>query len=259
MTSNQFDFTYEIYLNSKFDREFNDTTSNWTTNFQSVNLDTNAKYGLALQSCQIPNVAPQFHEGDTNFKIETDTVKSFTYDNTEIFGTIEDMLLYITNLINISGLVISQDQKTKLCKIENNTGDTVKIDFSDEQTHNFFQRLGFEETTLQTLENTDSLTSISYPSLLGTSRFYIVCEEIANNSFSGLKYNSWSIFKSINCNAAFGNFCNFENTNDNNLYYHDIAVNGYINNLSFKILDDRMRPVDLKNMGVKMSLYLKKY
>ena len=260
MSTTSIDEVFEIYLNSKYDRLSTDSSSDWTTEFQNITLSNSSQYGIALQSCQIPNVAPQFHETETNFIISDDIGdNSYTYDNTKIFNTVESLLSYVTTLVGLEGVVFSQDNATKLCKVSNNSGEEITLNFGNTSSNNFFTKLGFESTIDITLTNTEEILSTAYPSLLSTSRFYIVCEEISNNSFSGRQYNSWSIFKSVNCNASFGSFCNFENTNDNNLYFHDLMATGNINNLSFKILDDRMRVVDLKDAGVKLSIYLKKY
>lgn len=258
MTSN-LDNTQEIYINSKYDREDTDTSVNWTTRFTPIKLNEQS-YGIGLQSAQIPHVAPQFHKDETEFIIDIDgTTSSYTYDNKKIFSTIEEMLLYVTNLINESGLVFSLDTSTRLTKLENSTGAPITLNFVNKKSRDFFLKLGFEYLTNITLNNTDVLISDSFPSLISTTRYYIVCEEIKNNSYSGVQYNSWSIFKSINVDTNYGGYVNFTNTNDNNLYYHDITNTSSIDNLSFRILDDRMRIVDLKNMGVKLSIYLKEY
>ncbi|MCP4115651.1 MAG: hypothetical protein GY737_09650, partial [Desulfobacteraceae bacterium] len=94
-----------------------------------------------------------------------------------------------------------------------------------------------------------------YPSLLGTARFYVVCEEIVNNSFSGKRYNNWSIFHSVNVNVGFGSYVNYQT--NNSLYYHDLNVSASLNNLSFRILDDQLRPVNLNGGGVLMSLFIR--
>ena len=252
------DTTYEIYLNSEFDKQFNDTVSNWTTEFTSIGLNPNKGYQLALSSAQVPNTCPQFSEFEKHFKFtDGTTTYSVSYDNSKIFNNVSDMLLYVSGLFSsrISGVVVSQDADSKKTKITNNSGDDLVLIFNDESSKSFYRKLGFEYDGNTTVLTAQNIISSCYPSILGTSRFYIVCEEIVNNSYSGKNYKNWSIFKSINLNVGFGSYCNFQSNNE--LYYHDLNVGSSINNLSFRILDDQFRQIDLNGGGVMMSLFLR--
>ena len=253
------DNTFEIYLNSEFDkRDSSDTTADWTTEFNNILLNPNKGYQIALSSVQIPNTCPQFHQ-DESFFIISDTIDSFDvhYDNSKMFSTIADMLAYVSSLFNdkITGLSIVQDTDSKKSKIINNSGDDITLNFSTDYSRKFFRKLGFDYTTDITLANNTSIISSYYPSLLGTARFYVVCEEIVNNSFSGKRYNNWSIFHSVNVNVGFGSYVNYQT--NNSLYYHDLNVSASLNNLSFRILDDQLRPVNLNGGGVLMSLFIR--
>ena len=252
------DKTYEIYLNSEFDKSGSDTNSDWTTEFKQISLNPNKGYQISLNSLQIPNTLPQFHDSETSFIIDdgTDTY-NINYDNTKIFNNVADMTLYVSGLFssNISGVVVSQDSSTKKTIITNNSGETLTLNFTNSNSKNFFRKLGFNSDVNIDITNTNSLTSSTYASIIGTSRFYVVCEEISNNSFSGKGYNNWSIFQAINCDVGFGSYCNYEV--NNNMYYHDLNTSSNINNLSFRILDDRFRPITLIGGGVQMSLYLR--
>jgi hypothetical protein len=109
MSTTSIDEVFEIYLNSKYDRLSTDSSSDWTTEFQNITLSNSSQYGIALQSCQIPNVAPQFHETETNFIISDDIGdNSYTYDNTKIFNTVESLLSYVTTLVNLEGIVTAK-------------------------------------------------------------------------------------------------------------------------------------------------------
>lgn len=59
----------------------------------------------------------------------------------------------------------------------------------------------------------------------------------------------------INCNVGFGSYCNYQT--NNNIYFHDLNTTSNINNLSFRVLDDRFRQVELLGGGVQISLYLR--
>jgi len=252
------DTTFEIYLNSEFDKNFNDTTSDWTTEFNNISLNPNKGYQVALSSVQIPNTCPQFHDSEKVFKIG-DGITDFTitYDNSKIFSSIVEMLNYVSLLLSdsIPGVLVVQDSESKKTKITNNSGDDLYLNFSNKSSKAFFRKLGFEYSTDTIIANTLSIISSYYPSILGTARFYIICEEIENNSFSGKEYNNWSIFKAVNVNVGFGSYVNFQSNNE--LYYHDLQTGTSINNLSFRILDDRLRPIVLNGGGVMMSLFIK--
>ncbi len=252
------DNTFEVYLNSEFDRRNTDTTADWTTEFNNIMLDPNKGYQVALSSVQIPNSCPQFHQDETHFKIGdgVDTYDVY-YDNSKIFENVSAMLAYVNTLIGekITGVVVSQDEDSKKTKIVNNSGSDLILNFSLKSSISFFRKLGFVYSTNVIIANTTSIISSYYPSLIGSARFYIVCEEIVNNSFSGKDYNNWSIFKAVNINVGFGSYVNFQSNNE--LYYHDLSITTNLNNLSFRILDDRLRPVDLNGGGVLMSLFVR--
>ncbi len=250
--------TFEVYLNSEYDRRNGDTTSDWTTEFNNIMLDPNKGYQVALSAVQIPNSCPQFHNSEKHFKIG-DGIDFYDvyYDNSKIFSNIPDMLAYVSSLMNdkISGIVISQDADSRKTKVMNNTGSDLVLNFTHSGSINFFRKLGIVYNENVIIANNTSIISSYYPSLIGTSRFYIICEEIVNNSFSGKNYNNWSIMKSINVNVGFGSYVNFQSNNE--LYYHDLSISTNLNNLSFRILDDRFRPVDLNGGGVNMSLFVR--
>jgi len=250
--------TFEIYLNSEFDKRINDTTANWTTEFQNIMLNPNKGYQVSLSSCQIPNSCPQFHENEIHFKIG-DGVDFFDvyYDNSKVFNNVSEMLAYVSSIMNdqISGIVVSQDLDSRKTKIQNNTGSDLILNFNHSGSIAFFRKLGFAYPTNTIIANTTNIISSYYPSLIGTSRFYIVCEEIVNNSFSGKNYNNWSILKSINVNVGFGSYVNFQSNNE--LYFHDLSISTNLNNLSFQILDDRLRPLNLNGGGVNLSLLVR--
>ena len=251
------DNTFEVYLNSEFDKSNSDNNADWTTEFNSIPLNPNKYYQLGISSLQVPNTCPQFHANDVKFSFSNASFNfDKVYDNTNIYETIQDMMAYITTLFTseISGIVVSQDTKTKKTKITNNSGESLTLEIND-GTKNFYHKLGFETNGNIVIPNTQSVLSKNYCSILGTSRFYVVCEEIKNNSFSGRNYNNWSVMMGINCNVGFGSYCNYQT--NNNIYYHDLNTTSSINNLSFRILDDRFRPVQLQGGGVQISLYLR--
>ena len=55
------DNTYEIYLNSEFDKLDSDNSADWTTEFNSIPLNPNKYYQVGISSLQVPNTCPQFH------------------------------------------------------------------------------------------------------------------------------------------------------------------------------------------------------
>jgi len=251
------DNTYEIYINSEFDKLESDTSSDWTTEFTEIRLNPNRSYQIGINSLQIPNTCPQFHNNDVNFSFSNSSFNfDKVYDNKRVFDTITTMMAYITSLFTdeINGVVVSQDEITKKTKITNNSGENITIEINS-NTQNFYKKLGFETLNSIIIPNTQSVISNNFPSLIGTSRFYLICEEIRNNSFSGINYNNWSIMMGINCNVGFGSYCNYQT--NNNIYFHDLNTTSSINNLSFRIIDERFRPVQLSGGGVQLSLYLK--
>ena len=173
MSFNNSDKTFEIYINSEYDKQSNsnDTTSNFTTFFQSIPLDSNKTYGLAASSIQIPNLAPQIHDNEKDFQIEDGAVTNlYTYDNNRIFNDIPALLSYVNSLVNIEGLVFSQDANTKCTLLKNGTGETIKLLINTESSKRFFRKLGFVLETDAVILNANNLLSSSYPSLISTSR-----------------------------------------------------------------------------------------
>ena len=260
MALNVSDRTYEIYLNSKYDKRDADIVSNWTTEFPQISLDPNKTYQIALSSAQIPNSCPQFHISETHFRIG-DGVDFYDvyYDNSKVFSNVPDMLAYVSSLMSdkITGVTVSQDTDSKKTKITNNSGSDLVLDFNHEGSINFFGKLGIVYNQNAIIANTTSIISSYYPSLIGTARFYVACSDVKNNSYTGKNYgvNSLPILKGLNVNVGFGSYINFQSNNE--LYYHDINTSNTLNSLSFSILDDRMRPIDLNGGSVLMSIFLR--
>ena len=254
MAFNVSDKTYEIYLNSKYDKFETDTVTDWTTEFSQIALNPNKNYQVGLSSLQIPNTAPQFHQTECNFDfVAGTTTYSKVYNRKNIFDTVADMISEVQLLFNVVDLDITQDAKTKKTKIFNGSGDDIILKLSTNNA--FYNKLGILGNEDILIMNTETYISEGYPSILSTTRYYVVCEEIKNNSYVSRTYNNWSVFKDINCNVGFGSYCNFQT--NNNIYFHDLNTSTNINNLSFRILDDRLRPVELSNNGVLMSLYIR--
>ena len=248
------DRTYEIYLNSKYDRTLNDTSSDWTTEFSQISLNPNRNYQVGVSSLQIPNTAPQFHIDECNFSfVVGTTLYEKVYNRKKIFNTVSDMLNEVQSLFNIPNLEITQDIETKRTRIFNNTGDDITLKLST--SSNFYSKLGISGNVDINIMNNEVYISNNYANIIGTTRFYVVCEEIKNNSYVSRSYNNWSVFKDINCSVGFGSYCNFQT--NNNIYFHDLNTSSSINNLSFRVLDDRLRPVELFDNGIMMSLYIR--
>jgi len=245
------DNTFELYINSSVNKQATDTSGNWTTYFNPILLEADTNYDIGVSSVQIPNTAPQFHENEKAFTISDDSTDyNFILDNSIIFNDTQDLITYLNSLINVSDFTLSLDESTKKIMANNQSADNLTLKKSP-----FFAKLGFGDNDF-IVNATTNLKAFYYCSLISTSRYYIICEEIKNNSYAGENYKNWSILCSVNVNVGIGSYINYQN--NNNIYYHRLKPNGSINNLSFRVVDDKFRPIDLNNMGVMLSLIMMK-
>ncbi len=245
------DNTFEFYINSSINKQSTDTSSNWTTYFNSVLLQPDANYEIGVSSVQIPNTAPQFHDTEKTFTINDGTDDlNFTLDNSIIFSNTADLVTYLNSLVNISGFTFSVDDSTKKLKANNQSTESITL-----LNSLFFTKLGFGNDDFVINASSDKL-ALYFCSLISTARYYVICEEIKNNSYAGENYKNWSILCSVNVNVAIGSYVNLQS--NNNIYFHQLKPNGSINNLSFRVVDDKFRTVDLNNVGVMLSLIMRK-
>jgi len=245
------DNTFEFYINSSINKQLTDTSSNWTTYFNPVLLQADSEYEIGVSSVQVPNTAPQFHENEKAFSIHDGTTnQNFILDNTIIFNDTKDLITYLNSLVNISDFSFLLDESTKKIKVDNQTADNITLLNSP-----FFAKLGFGNDDFIINASTDRM-ALYFCSLISTARYYVICEEIKNNSYAGENYKNWSILCSINANVGIGSYINLQNNYD--IYFHRLKPNGSINNLSFRVVDDKFRTVDLNNMGVMLSLIMRK-
>jgi hypothetical protein len=125
----------------------------------------------------------------------------------------------------------------------------------------FWNKLGFQQSQETTPGNlrvpaAGSLLAEKLAVLIATQRVYITCNEILNNSFIGSTTTNPPVLCVIDIEGSFGTFNTFENNNP--VYFnHDMTITNNLNFLSFGLLDDRYKPVELLGSGIRLSLIIK--
>jgi hypothetical protein len=253
------DGSVEIYINSAVDKtNVNDTLSEWTSYLPiPIEIENNKAYGLSVKSASICNTIPQFHATETKFKLNNTEIN---IDNDTIFTNTSNLCAYLTTLCDTASidLEFKLDPKTQRVKVINNTAGGLMIDLSEPYLF-FWKKLGFQyDLTLQlpsiTIEAGGETLLKYIATLIPTQRVFIICDEVVPNSAYPTD-NNRPIIGSIDLMAGYGAY-NF--TVEPFLYEHDLRFRHAFNSLSFSILDDKYRPIQMRGGSVNLSLVIKR-
>ena len=260
------DNSIELYINSEVDKRPSDTPANFTVNYpQNIPLPQ-MNYHLNVVSVAVPNTMPQFNSDQRNVSIQVnnDPAVGFSINKNEVFNSTNEFCTRFEGLVNgiSSGLVtVTQDALTRRFTIKNNKTGTIKFSSGGDYA-GFWLKLGFSQAQINsgtiTIGPHATVASEFLPVLVSTQRVYITCDEIANNSFIPSNETNPPILCHVDLQGAFGSFNVFE-SDDPNFWNHDLNISGNLNNLSFRLLDDRYKPVELLGSGIRLSLVVKGY
>jgi hypothetical protein len=257
--NNTRDKSLEVYINSAVDTtNINDTLSNWTSYFQiPVDIQPNESYGLSVKKAAICNTIPQFHKEERTFKLNNFVV---SIDGDRLFTNTVQLCDYLTSLCSSEGIALnfSVDDNTKRVKITNGSGSNLVIDLANPYLA-FWKKMGFQYDLVDNLPSititpNDDVKFRYIAKLIPTQRVFIVCDEVIPNS-SYPTNNNRPIIGSIDLVGGYGSF-NF--SVEPYLYEHDIRYKHAFSSLSFSILDDQYRQIEMRGGSVNLSLVIKK-
>jgi len=253
------DFSSEVFINSSTDiRDLNDTLSNWNTYFKiPIQLDPNHNYALSCNSASIANTMPSFHSTEVHFKINA---LEFVVDNDIDFLNTTALCQYLTNLCSQQSMafVFSVDNLTKRVRITNNTASEITIDLGEKYLP-FWKKMGFrydlsDKLSGVTIEAAGDILLRYITRLVSTQRVFITCSQVKNNSYYPT-VNNVPIIAEINITGAKNSY-SFQLSNY--VEQHDLVYSGNFSKLSFTVLDDQFREIELRGGGVNLSLVVKK-
>jgi len=253
------DKSAEVYINSAVDKtNINDTLSNWTSFFDiPVELENNAQYGLSVKSASICNTFPQFHINETIFKINSIELQ---IDDDRIFTNTGALCSYLTTLCSTASidLEFKLDAPTQRIRLVNNTAGNIIIDLNDTYLP-FWKKLGFQYSLSVslpslTISSQDDVLLKYIATLIPTQRVFIICDDVIPNS-SYPTNNNRPIIASVDLMAGYGAYNYLV---EPFLYEHDLRFRHAFNSLSFSVLDDKYRPIQMRGGSVNLSLVVKK-
>jgi len=253
------DFSSEILINSASDQvDLTDTLTNWSSHFPiPVQLDPNVAYSLYVSSASITNTIDQFHKTELQFKLNNTVI---TIDPDIVHQNTSRLCVYLSNLCatNNEDLLFTLDPTTHRIKIKNTSGADLTLDLSSQYLP-FWQKLGFRYDTLESLSQL--VLSDQQEVLLKyicrripTERCYITCDQIKNNSYYPTNNNK-AILASIDIVGGYGTYNTYTAPF---IYEHDLIYSNTFQYLSFQVLDDQFRPIELRGGGVNLSLVVRK-
>jgi hypothetical protein len=260
------DKSIEVYINSEVDKQTDDSESNFTAVFpQHIPLPTNLNYHLNVISAACPNTMPQFNTDQRfiSYTVGANAPVTVEINKHIINSSTSDLATYLNSLCNPTDVNVSfsVNSQTRQLVVTNETTDEVLTFNVSGNYRNFWLKLGFTETQLDTgdltLTNASGVkvtaTGYKLPVLVATQRVYITCRDIKNNSFIPTIATNPPILCTVDMMGSFGSFNVFEN-DDENFWNHDLYINGSLNSLTFNLLDDRYQPIELLGGGLRLAL-----
>jgi len=253
------DKTLEVYINSSIDKvNTTDTLTDWVSYFKiPVAISPNETYGLAVKKSAICNTIPQFNKVERVFKLNNTVIE---IDGDRIFTNTQNLCLYLTALCSSNGFSLSFtiDDNTKRVRLTNNTTSDIIIDLAQPYL-SFWAKIGFQyDLTLGfsnvTIEPSGDILLKYITKLIPTQRIYICCDDVIPNSSYPTNSNK-GIISSIDLLGGYGSY-NF--SVEPFLYFHQIKYTHAFSSLSFSVLDDNYRPIELKGGSINLSLVIKK-
>lgn len=264
--------TLEIYINSEIDKQKEDTSYEWTTNFNTTPLvlsGGNVINRLIVQSASVPNTFPQFNTDRNTFEVEIENgaTSTHTIPDSLVFSSTANFATYLQGVINGLGgtVVITQDPATLRLKIENN--DTNYIKFSTVGNYGkFWRKIGFAQSQdndgdALKIDPSNNMSGLNYANLIATSKVYICMKNgILNNSYFGSGNNrlKFPVLVSFDIESGTGTYSTFI-SDDETFWNHDLLLSSQITDLDFIILDDHYEPLKIMGGGVKLSLIIKQF
>jgi YD repeat-containing protein len=251
------DNTIEIFINSATDKvNLNDTVSKWTTFFE-IPIEVDGASTLAVHKASILNSLPNFHADERTFRLNSTTL---TVDKNIVFTSATTLATYLISLTTNAGfdITFAIDADSQRLRITNNDTADLVIDLADVFLP-FWEKMGFKYDDASalpsiTLPQDDDVLFLYLPIVISTQCVYIVSNAIVPNSNYATDSNR-AILCSIDFDGGFGRYNCFDSKF---LYKHDLITKHNFNSMSFEVLDDKYRPVDMFGGKVGLSLILSK-
>ena len=252
------DYSNEILINSAIDiTDVNDTLANWSSYFKiPIQLNQDIHYAMYVSSASITNTIDQFHSTESVFKLNA---TKLVVNVDIIHANTTALCAYLTQLCDAADidLIFTLDPATQRIRIRNMSGSTLIIDLSSKYLP-FWKKLGFKYDLVESadsieMDDQDDILLKYICRLTPTQRVYICCPQVRNNSYYPTASNK-PILTSIDITGGYGTYNTYSAPF---IYEHDLIYNTTYNYLSFQVLDDQYRPIDLRGGGVNLSLVIK--
>lgn len=280
--------TIELYINSNIDRlvqENASTSKSFTTLLNGSKriqiLPSERKASFKLSGVEVPNVSYNFPEIESRFYVivydasnNPETIEFVQLDPNRVYATPLDLINFLNTELTThpnavcQDLVLSYSDLTKKVSITNNSARRVRLISSyrypnenaeglgiSSVINDMMDRLGFADDYTNTIIlPTESLTGNGTIRMLFTNCYYLALKELSTSYEQSIIPDPTILSKRILARITTGNFGTLSQLQFASNVSMSVDGNQIIDRLSFELLDQEFRPVDLVNHPITFSL-----
>lgn len=272
--------TVELFVNSYIDRiteENGDATEQFTVTLNDESkriglLAGESKMRIKVFSLEIPNVLYNFSQIESRIFFVWDvdggnTVEEIQIDTERVYASATDLINQlnqkITDHATLTDLVFSYNDSTKKITLTNDS--TVKVRlissfrYADTESIITFEdmndRLGFSQELTNTIVGpNESLEGEGWLKMNRTSKYHLALRQ-QGGYFNQSIIPSSNLSERIICSVGAGAYGSLSTLNYVSSFAYQMPSTGTIDTLTFRLLDDEFRPIQMRNYGITMTIH----
>lgn len=272
--------TVELFVNSFVDRiteENQDATESFTVTLNDDSkriklLPGETKIKIKVFNLEIPNVLYNFSDIESRLFFQWDidgvnSVEQIQINTERIFASatslIDEINQKITDHSTLSNIVFSYDDNTKKVNLTNNSLVKVRLissfRYADTESIVTFEdmndRLGFSQELTNTIINpAESVEGQGWIKMNRTNKYHLALRQ-QGGYFNQSIIPSSNLTERIICSVGAGAYGTLSTLSYVSSFAYQMPSSGTIDNLTFRLLDDEFRPVQMRNYGLTMSVH----
>jgi hypothetical protein len=260
-------FELKLYVNSGFDKQYNETTDNWTT-YIDPHLPQFNHYRVKVDEIEFPNTAYNIPEYNSIlwYYYDTDgtnTLKYVAINFNRKYDQPQDLIDEINSGFTTNGdnITIAYNNNTNKVTLTNST--SVKIRFVssyvwEPENANFYwqinRRLGItQDLRNEIIDPSNSLTGENSLTLLRSQCYYLECNILGSNRADQTRVPNRNFNTNILARVTANTYSDLSQLSYPGELEFDVGKST-ISQIKFNVLDDRLEPVNLNGHPVTMAL-----
>lgn len=282
--------TIELYINSNIDRlvqENASTSTSFTTLLTGSKrievLPNETKLQIKLSGVEIPNVIYNFPAIESRFYVivydsndDPESIEFLQIDPNRVYATPLDLINFLNTELTghpnavMNDLVLSFSDLTKKVSITNNSARKVRLISSfrypnenaeglgiSSVINDAMDRLGFSDDYTNTIIlPTETLTGNGTIRMLYTNVYYLALNELSTSYNQSIIPDPRILSKRILARITTGNFGTLSQLQFASNVDMNVEGQRLLDKLSFELLDQEFRPINLVNHPITFSLQI---